>query len=97
MGNLSTLASENNNEMYAFIRLTVSGVVKGAPGQLGGFIVASGTPTVQLYDNATTNTGTIMLNTMQTAVGIFYRIPVGFVNGCFAQIVGTADITFFYN
>ena len=90
--------SNNNspmNEQYQYTRLTASGVVKGAPGLLGGFIVASGTPTIQLYDNATTNSGTIILNTMQTTAATPYPVPVRFLNGCYAVITGTGDVTFF--
>lgn len=83
------------NEQYQYIRLTASGVIKGLPGILGGFIVASGSPTILIYDNATTNSGTIILNTMQTTAGTPYPLPVRLTNGAYAVIVGTGDITFF--
>lgn len=86
--------SRAENPTYTPVRLTASGVVKPGPGCLGGFIVASGTPTVALYDN-TAGSGTLILNAMQTAVGINYSIPVQFTKGCYAVITGAGDITFF--
>lgn len=96
MGDISSIAGNNNNEQYAYAHLTASGVIKASAGQLGGFIVASGTPTVALYDNATQSSSLVILNTMQVQAATPYPVPVGFNNGCFAFIVGTADITFFY-
>ena len=83
------------NDLYVYQRLTVSGSVKVGVGLLGGFIVASGTPTIALYDSLT-GSGTLILNTMQTAVGVYYKIPAGFQTGLYAVITGTADITFLY-
>jgi hypothetical protein len=79
---------------YQFIRLTSSGIVKKGSGILGGFIVASGTPTVALYDN-TAGSGTLILNTMQTAGATPYEIPVRF-DSLYAVITGAGDITFWY-
>lgn len=96
MADISVLAGSSNNEQYAYIRLTSSGAVKNGTGQLGGFLVASGNPTVQLNDFAGSASGTLIVNTMQVSAGTPYPVPIGFINGCFATLVGTGDITFFY-
>jgi hypothetical protein len=86
----------NNNEQYSVKRLTATGVVKAGQGVLGGFIVASGSPTIALYDGADA-TGTLILNTMQTAATTSYPFPYASTSGIYAVITGTADITFFIN
>lgn len=82
------------NPQYQYVVLSATGVVRAAPGILSGFMVASGTPTVALWDNATGATNPVILTTMQTAVGIWYGLPVRFVNGLWAVITGTGSITF---
>ena len=82
--------------MYAYARLTGSGLIKTGGGQLGGFIVATGTPTVTIYDN-TAGSGILILNGIVTTAGTQYRIQVGFINGCYVVLNGAGDITFMYN
>lgn len=86
---------DNQNEEYQPKRLTATGIVRTGAGQLGGFLVASGTPTIKIYDSVD-NSGTIILNTMQTAAATPYPLPVQLIKGCYAEITGTADITFFF-
>ena len=86
----------NANEQYAVKRLTASGIVRSGQGGLGGFIVASGSPTIILYDGIDA-TGTVILNTMQTSVATSYPFPYVCSTGVYATITGTADITFFIN
>jgi len=86
----------NSNEQYQYQRLTASGLVKKGSGQLGGFIVSIGTPTVTIYDS-TTGTGTLIINGMVCAANTPYPVPVAFTQGCYVTISGTCDITFFYN
>lgn len=86
----------NYNENYSIVRLTSTGSVRTGEGQVGGFIVASGTPTIALYDGTST-AGALLLNTMQTVVATPYPFPVGYRTGLFAVITGTADVTFFIN
>ena len=83
------------NEQYQYQRLTSSGLIKTGSGLLGGFIVASGTPTIALFDN-TTNAGTLILNTLQTVAATPYPVPALFTKGCYAVITGAGDVTFFY-
>lgn len=79
--------------MSNYQRLTSTGQVKIGGGKLQGFIVASGTPTIKLWDSADAS-GDIVLNTMQTAAALFYPLPISFSNGLFATITGAADVTF---
>ena len=95
MAALAPYIAENNNEMYAYYRLTASGLIKTGAGQLGGFIVATGTPTITIYDG-TTSAGTLILNGVVTTAGVPYPVPVGFNTGLYVTISGTCDVTFFY-
>jgi len=86
----------NPNEQYSIQRLTASGLIRSGNGQLGGFLVAQGTPTVTIYDN-TAASGTILLNAMVCAAGTSYPLPVALTIGAYAVISGACDISFFYN
>lgn len=81
------------NEVGAPKRLTADGIVKSGTGKMMGFFVASGTPTILLYDN-TAASGTVVLNTMQTTAATWYDLPITFVNGLYADVTGACDITF---
>ena len=86
--------SRAENENWNYKRITATGqVVKGA-GSFGGFIVATGTPTITLYDGTSTS-GTLVLNGLVAVAGTFYRLPVSFNTGLYASISGSGDITFF--
>ena len=95
MANFIPGVPENNNDAYAYQRLTVSGLIKTGQGLLGGFMVASGTPTVTLYDN-TSAAAPIILNATVTVAGTRYPLPVVFNTGLYAVLSGTGDITFYY-
>lgn len=82
------------NEAGGVFRITATGQVKGANGKMLGFFVASGTPTVKLWDNATTGSGTVLLNTMQTTAATWYAFPASFANGVHATVAGAGDISF---
>lgn len=85
------------NEQFQYGRLTASGLVKAGNGLLGGFMAASGTPTIKLWDGLSA-AGPIILNTSAALVPMtWYRIPIVFTNGLFASITGAGDITFAYN
>jgi hypothetical protein len=77
-------------------RLTASGVVKAAPGQLIGFYVANTNGgTVTLWDN-TSAAGAQISGIITPAPG-FCWLPAIFMTGLYAQIGGTAlDATFLY-
>jgi len=84
------------NGQYQFKRLTASGLIKTGSGLSGGFIVATGTPTITLYDN-TSAAGTVILNGLVAAAATPYPIPALFNTGLYAVLSGAGDVTFFYN
>ena len=84
------------NQQCQFVRLTASGIVKTGAGALSGFLVVTGTPTITLYDN-TSAAGTVIINGIVTTAGTPYPVPARFINGCYAVLGGSGDVTFFYN
>ena len=91
------------NGQYQWKRLTATGYIKIDQGLLGGFLVASGSGSVTIYDSTSkaggpaTTSGAIILNTMTIADATPYPLPVLFNYGCYVVISGTMDVTFFYN
>lgn len=91
------------NGQYRSVRLTSTGYVKGntnttsqCSGLLGGFIVASGSGSISIYDSNNTTNGILLLNNMTIADATPYPFPVLFTRGCYVVITGTMDVTFFY-
>jgi hypothetical protein len=82
------------NEAGGVKRVTETGVVKGMNGKMLGFFVASGTPTVKLWDNASAGSGTVLLNTVQTVAATWYAFPASYANGVYATVTGAGDISF---
>ena len=58
-------------------------------------MVASGAPTIAIYDG-TDNTQALILNTLQTTAATPYPFPANFQKGAFVVIGGSGDVTFFY-
>ena len=85
----------SSNGSYFYKRLTASGLLKSGSGLLGGFIVASGTPTITIYDN-NAGSGTLILNGLLANSSTPYPVPARFTNGAYVVISGTGDVTFFY-
>lgn len=81
--------------------LTASGVVKGSAGRLAGCLVttALSAAAITIYDNATTNSGTIigLLPASLAANGVYYRFDAPASNGIYASFAGTGTVTFFYD
>jgi hypothetical protein len=78
------------------IALTGNGVIKAAAGYFYGYIVTTVTATaaIQVFDNASTNSGTV-IDTIATATAVGHYVlptPVPCTNGMFAQF-GTATGT----
>jgi hypothetical protein len=55
---------------------------------------ASATPTIAVYDSATTTTTTLVANTFTPGGGTWYPIPFRVSSGCYVVISGTVDCTF---
>lgn len=87
----------NLTEAYSVVRRTITGTVRaGGGGEVGGFLVCTGTPTLTLYDGID-NTGTLLLNGLVCVAGTPYPFPVHLNNGLYAVLSGVGDISFFIN
>ena len=81
---------------------TTSGVVSAQPGYYTGYVVTTGLSAaeVTIYDNATTNSGTIIdIIPASSGVGIkgSFNRPVRAANGLYAQFGGTGTVTFLFD
>ena len=75
--------------------LTVTGVVDGnGSGKLLGFFVASGTPTLKLWDNATAGSGTVLLNSTILRAIEWFPFPIAYTNGLYATMTNAGSIAF---
>lgn len=87
-----------NIEAGSFKVLSASGNVKASSGVLLGIWVsaASSTPTITIYDDASTGTTVPLATVFTPTAGNFYRIPAGFANGLYVVISGTVSCTVIY-
>lgn len=84
------MAQENKH-----FNLNGSGQILAGVGILSGMYVNStSSGTVKIYDNLAA-TGTIIFNTITPAVGYHNLGDVQCLNGCYASISNTLDVTFF--
>lgn len=76
-------------------QLSASANVKPIPGFLLGIFVsaASSTPTITIYDSASTTTTTKIVDTFTPVASTWYPIPVAYSNGCYVVISGTVSAT----
>lgn len=83
------------NEAYAYQQISASANLKDASGVLGGIFVsaASSTPTITVYDSATTTTTTPIVSVFTPVAGTYYPLPFAFSNGCYVVISGTVSCT----
>lgn len=64
---------------------------------LGIFVsAASATPTIALYDSATTTTSDPIVTTFTPAAATFYPIPASTESGAYIVISGTVNCTVFF-
>lgn len=76
---------------------TATANIKNADGAMLGFFVNStSTGTIQFYDSATTTTTVPITGVITPAAGNFYPLPVAFVNGLYAVIANTLNVTIVY-
>lgn len=82
-------------ESFVPRNISASANVTPRAGSMIGIFVASasGSPTIAVYDSATTGTSTIIVNTFTPAAGTFYPMPFSFSNGCYVALGGTIDCT----
>lgn len=94
----STMAYQKQQNKFAFKPVSATGNVKAAYGILKGIFVsaASSTPTITVYDSATTTTGTPIVSVFTPAAATYYEIPCAFDTGLYVVISGTVACTVFY-
>lgn len=81
---------------YGKVVSASANVCARAGGMLGIFVSnAASTPTITLYDDASTGTSTPLVTAFTPVSGTFYRIPANFKNGLYVVIGGTVSATVF--
>ena len=81
------------------VSATATGVVKPSAGRLLKAVVttALSAAAITIYDNASTNSGTILfVIPASAAAGSVYTIDLPAVNGIYASFGGTGTVTFGY-
>lgn len=75
---------------------SATGNVKALDGaMLGFFCSTSSTGVIQLYDSATTTTGTPITGQITVTAGTWYTLPINFTAGLYCVLVsGSANVTF---
>jgi hypothetical protein len=82
-------------ESYTPTQISNSSNVLSGRGSIGLIFVsaASATPTITIYDSATTTTTTKIVDTFTPVAGQTYILPFSFDNGCYVVIGGTVRLT----
>lgn len=80
-------------ESYTYRQISATANIASVGGCLGGIFVsaASASPTITLYDSATTTTTAKIVDTFTPVAGIFYPLPFSFSNGLYVVIAGTVS------
>lgn len=83
------------NPQYNYKQLSASANVQPNVGQIGGIFVsaASATPTITVYDSATTTTTTKIIDTFTPVAATWYALPFTAYNGIYVVISGTVSAT----
>jgi hypothetical protein len=78
--------------------MTATGAIKASAGELVGvFVSASTTCTIQIHDNASAASGTVVLDTTAAITApAYFPIPAKFSNGAYFTEGGTCNVTFYY-
>jgi hypothetical protein len=84
----------HNTQGFSYKQITASGNVCAIDGILGGIFVsaASATPTITVYDDPATGTGTKIVDTFTPTVG-WNPMPFAFAKGLNVVIGGTISAT----
>lgn len=85
-------------EVFSFKQISASANVSNSVAFMGGIFVsaAAATPTITVYDSATTTTATKVVDTFTPVAGTFYRLPFAVNNGIYIVISGTVSCTVGY-
>jgi hypothetical protein len=78
--------------------MTATGAIKDSAGELVGvFVSASTSCTIQVHDNASAASGTVIVDTTASITAPTYLpIPAKFANGAYFTEGGTCNVTFYY-
>jgi hypothetical protein len=85
----------NVNISGAYKQISASANCSAIPANLLGIFVsaASSTPTITVYDSATTGTGTKIVDTFTPTAGTWYAMPAYATAGIYVVISGTVSCT----
>lgn len=85
-------------EVFSYAQVSATGNVFNNPCVLKGIFVsaASATPTITVYDSATTTTSAKIVDTFTPVAGTFYEMPFKCNSGCYIVISGTVSATVAY-
>lgn len=76
-------------------QISASGNLRTTSGGMLGIFVsaASGTPTITVYDDASTGTATKLVDTFTPVAGTWYPLPFAFASGLNVVLGGTVSAT----
>ena len=79
-------------------QLSATGNVSAYPCKIVGIFVssASSTPTITVYDSATTTTTAKVVDTFTPVAATYYTIPASVATGLYIVIGGTVSATVFF-
>ena len=85
-------------QVGGYKNITATGNVAPIASKLLGIFVsaASSTPTITVYDSATTTTTDTVVATFTPSAGAFYTIPAATESGIYVVIGGTVNATVFF-
>lgn len=83
------------NPCYNYTQLSATANLHAGAQQLGGIFVsaASATPTITIYDSATTTTTTKLVDVFTPVAGTWYSMPFTVNSGIYVVISGTVSAT----
>jgi len=86
------------NEFFLYKQIAATTNVQGTKSYLGGIFVsaASSSPTIGVFDDAASGTGTKLIDTFTPSAGTFYPMPAQALNGLNIVISGTVSCTVFF-
>ena len=83
------------SQVGGYKQISATGNVSAYPTKLVGFFVsaASGTPTITVYDSATTTTTAKIVDTFTPVAATWYAMPMSTSAGLYVVIGGTVSAT----
>lgn len=87
-----------SNDVGSYKQMSASANVKPSSGVLLGIFVssASGSPTLAVYDSASTGTSAPIVAQWTPVAATFYPIPTSYASGLYVAIGGTVQCTVIY-